>query len=163
LLVDSITHFWTELCESYMRAKKRTRLQFDDWAFLKGEWRKFTDLFVNSQLHIVLCGRAGYEYDYFTDDAGKKQLEKIDIKMRVEHETGYELHLLGLMARHTDPETMKAHGTATVLKHRATMIDGRQFRNPAFDSFLPAYQGAQSRRPAAWRRYLAQQRGDDPA
>ncbi len=63
LLVDSITHFWKELCETYMKTKKRTRLQFDDWGFLKGEWGKFTDLFVNSGLHIIICGRAGYEYD----------------------------------------------------------------------------------------------------
>src|SRR5258708_3240682 len=72
LLVDSISHFWKELCDSYMKARKRNRLQFEDWSFLKGEWGKFTDLFINSQLHIIICGRAGYEYDYFQDDAGKK-------------------------------------------------------------------------------------------
>src|SRR5262249_17947232 len=60
LLVDSVTHFWTELTESYMKKKNRTRLQFDDWAYLKGEWRKFTDLFINSGVHIVIAGRAGY-------------------------------------------------------------------------------------------------------
>jgi hypothetical protein len=48
LLVDSISHFWKEICDSYMKVKKRNRLQFEDWAFLKGEWGKFTDLFVNS-------------------------------------------------------------------------------------------------------------------
>src|SRR5262245_8284446 len=44
LMVDSLTHFWVELTTAYMQAKRRTRLQFDDWAFLKAEWRKFTDL-----------------------------------------------------------------------------------------------------------------------
>ena len=92
-----------------MKAKKRTRLQFDDWGYLKGEWRKFTDLFINSNLHIILCGRAGYEYDYFEDEAGKKQLEKTDIKMKAEGEMGYEPSLLVLMERHTDLETMKAY------------------------------------------------------
>jgi KaiC/GvpD/RAD55 family RecA-like ATPase len=43
LLVDSISHFWKEICDSYMKVKKRNRLQFEDWAFLKGEWGKFTD------------------------------------------------------------------------------------------------------------------------
>ena len=140
LLVDSITHFWVELCGSYMKAKKRTRLQFDDWGYLKGEWRKFTDLFINSNLHIILCGRAGYEYDYFEDEAGKKQLEKTDIKMKAEGEMGYEPSLLVLMERHTDLETMKAYRTATVLKDRATLIDGKQFRDPGFEQFLPHIQ-----------------------
>lgn len=137
LLIDSITHFWVELCDSYMRAKKRTRLQFEDWGYLKGEWRKFTDIYINSALHIILCGRAGYEYDYFEDEAGKKQLEKTDIKMKAEGEMGYEPSLLVLMERHTDLETMKAYRTATVLKDRATLIDGRQFRQPKFKDFLP--------------------------
>src|SRR4051812_32554365 len=44
--------------------KKRSRLHFEDWGYLKSEWRKFTDRFVNSQLHIIVCGRAGFEYDY---------------------------------------------------------------------------------------------------
>src|SRR5262249_44004826 len=40
LLVDSLTHFWVELTDAYMRAKKRSRLQFEDWALLKSEWRR---------------------------------------------------------------------------------------------------------------------------
>lgn len=137
LLIDSISHFWMELCDAYMRQKKRTRLQFEDWAYLKREWRQFTDLFVNSGVHIVLCGRAGYEYDYFEDEAGKKQLEKTDIKMKAESEMGYEPSLLVLMERSTDLETMKAYRTATILKDRACAIDGKQFRNPKFENFMP--------------------------
>jgi hypothetical protein len=83
LLIDSLTHFWTELCDSYCTKKAQEyrrptyRLQFQDWAYLKTEWRKFTDRFVNSDLHIIVCGRAGYEYDFKEDeDTHKKQLEK---------------------------------------------------------------------------------------
>jgi hypothetical protein len=137
LLVDSISHFWTEITESYMRKKNRTRLQFEDWGFLKGEWRKFTDLFVNSHLHIILCGRAGYEYDYFQDEAGKKQLEKTGIKMKAEGEMGYEPSLLVLMERAMDMESTTVRRTATILKDRATLIDGKVFDNPTFKHFLP--------------------------
>jgi hypothetical protein len=137
LLVDSISHFWKELCEAYMRKKNRTRLEFQDWAHLKAEWGKFTDQFINSNLHIILCGRAGYEYDYFEDGAGKKQLEKTGIKMKAEGEMGYEPSLLVLMERETDMETMKVHRTATILKDRSTQIDGKQFNNPTFASFMP--------------------------
>lgn len=140
LLVDSISHFWKELCDAYMAKKKRTRLEFQDWAFLKTEWGKFTDQFVNSQLHIILCGRAGYEYDYFEDSAGKKQLEKTGIKMKAEGEMGYEPSLLVLMERETDMETMKVSRTATILKDRSTLTDGKVFHNPTFQSFMPHIQ-----------------------
>lgn len=137
LLVDSITHFWTEICNAYMKSKNRTRLQFEDWAYLKKEWGVFTDMFINSQLHVILCGRAGYEYDYFQDEAGKKQLEKTGIKMKAEGEMGYEPSLLVLMEREMEMETNKVHRTASIIKDRSTAIDGKQFLNPTFESFLP--------------------------
>jgi AAA domain len=86
LIIDSITHPWRELCESYMRKKQRTFLQMDDWGYLKGDhgWAKFTDTFVNSKLHIIMCGRAGYEFEDYKDDNGKRQIEKIGTKMKTE-------------------------------------------------------------------------------
>jgi hypothetical protein len=45
LLIDSLTHFWVELCETYRRRKAEDRrcanyrLQFQDWAFLKTSGR----------------------------------------------------------------------------------------------------------------------------
>ena len=145
LLVDSISHFWAEWCETYRRRKgeeKRVqnyRLQFQDWAYLKGPhgWAKFTDWYINSPLHVILCGRAGYEYDYFENEDGKKELEKTGIKMKAENEMGYEPSLLVLMERFTDPSTKKTHRTATILKDRSTTIDGKEIVNPTFASFLP--------------------------
>jgi hypothetical protein len=138
LLVDSITHFWTELCESYQKARKRTRgLEFQDWAFLKKEWRRFTDRFINGNLHVIICGRAGYEYDYFEDDTGKKQLQKTGVKMRAETEFGYEPSLLVEMDRHTDLNSRIVTRTATILKDRSRLIDGKSFTNPGFKDFLP--------------------------
>lgn len=138
LLVDSLTHFWVELCDAYMRAKKRTRLQFEDWAFLKAEWRKFTDLFVNSNLHVIVCGRAGFEYDYSVDEeTGKKNLEKTGIKMKAEGEMGYEPSLLVLMEREMEmPSKINRH-YAKVLKDRSTLLDGQEFADPTFEAFLP--------------------------
>lgn len=137
LMIDSISHFWRELMDSYMKKKRRTSLQFQDWSVLKGEWGRFTDRFVNSNVHIVMCGRAGYEYDYFERDDGKKELEKTGIKMKAETETGYEPSLLILMERHHDLEKNKVWRTASVLKDRATRLDGKEFRNPKFKDFLP--------------------------
>lgn len=139
LIIDSITHFWSEFTEAYARVKNRKRgLEFQDWAYLKTEWRKsFTDPYLNSPLHIIMCGRAGYEYEHFTDDAGKKQLEKSGIKMKAEGELGFEPSLLVLMERTSDPDTGKVKRTAVVMKDRFRVLDGKEIPNPSFKSFLP--------------------------
>ena len=138
LLIDSITHFWREFTESYAKKKNRTRLEFQDWSFLKTEWGKFTDRFVNSNLHIIMCGRMGYEYDFFKDEeTGKKQLEKTAVKMKAETETGYEPSLLVWMERYMDMASKEVCREAHVLKERFDVIDGQSFKDPTFESFLP--------------------------
>lgn len=141
LIIDSITHFWVELTQTYMKTKKRTRLQFEDWGYLKSEWAKFTDRYVNSSSHIVLCGRAGFEYDYTVDDeTQKKNLEKTGVKMKAEGEMGYEPSLLVLMERQQEIEGSKIKRvwrTATVMKDRSTRLDGAVFEDPDFAQFLP--------------------------
>lgn len=142
LMIDSISHFWRVLCDEYAHRRGRKRgLEFSDWAWLKSEWSKFTDIFVNSKCHIIMCGRAGYEYDFFEDDNGKKNLEKTGIKMKAETETGYEPSILVLMEKHQaildDKKEKQVWRTATVLKDRSTKIDGKEFINPTFKDFLP--------------------------
>lgn len=138
LIIDSITHFWREFTEAYAKKRNRTRgLEFQDWAYLKQEWGKFTDAYINSAIHIVMCGRAGYEYDFFTNDNGKRELEKTGIKMKAETETGYEPSLLVLMERSMDMDNKKVYREAHVLKERFDVIDGSTFKNPTFADFLP--------------------------
>lgn len=138
LIIDSITHFWTAFTEEYAKRKNRTRgLEFQDWAWLKKEWRAFTDLFVNSACHIILCGRAGFEYDFFENQAGKKELIKTNVKMKAEGETGYEPSLLIQMEKHRDLDKNKVWRTAFIIKDRSTLIDGKVFKNPTFEDFLP--------------------------
>lgn len=148
LIVDSISHFWKELCESYCRSKAKQfgrpsyRLQINDWSYLKGPeaWGKFSELFVNSSLHIVLCGRAGYEFDMDEDEEGNKQLQKTGVKMKAEGEFGFEPSLLvymELQQRMKGKKVAKQWRDAVVLKDRAALIDGKVFENPGFESFLP--------------------------
>lgn len=139
LIIDSITHPWRELCESYMKKKQRSFLQMDDWGYLKGNhgWAQFTDLFVNSKLHIVMCGRAGYEFTDYKDDNGKRQIEKTGTKMKTEGETGFEPSLLVLMEQVEDMRTNKVSHRATIQKDRSTLLDGLTFDNPDFKDFLP--------------------------
>ncbi|ECC3255669.1 AAA family ATPase [Salmonella enterica] len=138
MIIDSISHFWTGLCDEYAKRRNRKRgLEFSDWAWLKQEWRRFTDRFVNSQAHIIMCGRAGYEYDFFEGDDGKKQLAKTGIKMKAETETGYEPSILIQMEKQMNIETGQVWRTARILKDRSTRIDGQVFSNPTFKNFQP--------------------------
>lgn len=141
LIIDSITHFWTSFCDEYAERKNRKRgLEFQDWAFLKKEWRVFTDLFVNSQLHIIMCGRQGYEYDFFENQSGKKELIKTGVKMKAESETGFEPSILIAMEQqHTmeNGEVVRVNRVAKILKDRSTKLDGKEIVNPRFADFLP--------------------------
>jgi hypothetical protein len=139
LIIDSITHPWRELCDSYMKKKQRTFLQMDDWGYLKGPygWAQFTDLFVNSKLHIIMCGRAGHEFTDYKDDNGKRQIEKTGTKMKTEGETGFEPSLLVLMEQIEDMHTNLVKHQATVQKDRSTLLDGAKIDNPGFEDFLP--------------------------
>ena len=137
LIIDSISHFWKEIMESYTEKMNRKKgLIFPDWAWLKKEWGKFTDEFVNSQLHIIMCGRAGYEYDFFDNEDGKKELIKTGVKMKAETETGYEPSILVLMAKYQN-EDKTLFRSGTIMKDRANLIDGKIFKNPTFQDFKP--------------------------
>jgi hypothetical protein len=142
LLIDSITAHWLEFCEAYKVKKKRSRgLEFQDWGFLKEEWRKgFTQPFLNSALDIIFCGRAGFTYDHYTDDAGKKQIEKSGVKLKAEGELGFEPNLLVYMEREQDTETSVVKHVAHIMKDRRSdskSLDGKSFANPTFQTFAP--------------------------
>lgn len=135
LIVDSISHFWRELCETYQKQRKVSRLQFQHWADIKREWGRWTTFYLNSRIHIIVCGRAGFEYDYQPDEEGKKELIKVGTKMKVETEFGFEPSLLIEMervAKGSKPGAGWIH-RAHILKDRTDNINGM-----AFDFTKPA-------------------------
>ena len=143
LIIDSISHVWMELVESYMRKKNKDCLAVWDWNPIKTEWRQFTDLYLRSKLHIVLCGRAAFTYDEWINEKGDKEIIKAGTKMTVESDFGYEPSFLFEMERiqaETDPK--KKRGSrwvhrATVLKDRADLMNGKKIDDPCFKDFLP--------------------------
>jgi hypothetical protein len=146
LIIDSITHPYRELIASYLKQKNRTFLQIDDWNYIKGPygWEQFTRRFINSKLHIVMCGRAGDDLEQYVDENGKRQLEKVGTKMKTEAETGFEPSLLVLMELKERSE--RGQGVlrervfvnqATVVKDRWDKINGSIFDDPDFKDFLP--------------------------
>jgi hypothetical protein len=142
LILDSVTHFWREFCETYQRRRNRSRLEFQDWNYLKQEWGRFTDQFINSSCHIIICGRAGFEYDNEKNEDGKRELVKTGVKMKTEGEMGYEPSLLVFMERSEDIKTHVVTRVGHVLKDRFDMLDGKaicnpETRGPIFEQWLP--------------------------
>lgn len=139
LIVDSISHVWAELCEAKLQAVNKFRkskgwdaadkLSFEHWADVKREWGRWTTFFLNSSLHIIVCGRAGNVWEYEVNEKGKKELIKGESKMKAEGEFGYEPSLLIEMVRESkgnEPGQGWKH-RAFVLKDRTDTINGAVF------------------------------------
>lgn len=154
LLVDSITHVYEGFLADYRLKKKRDRLQFQDWGWLKPEWkRQFSDRLVMANCHIIFTGREGYTYEYEEID-GKKELVKTGVRMKAEGETAYEPDLLIRMNRFesvVDPTKVpETWHEGTVLKDRSDLIDGQVIKNPTYDHLSPVIEAlfADPTRPA---------------
>jgi len=155
LVIDSVSHLWKEITDTYKKRLNRRKLQFQDWDAVKTEWSRFTDLFLNAPIHTIICGRAGYEYDYFENEDGKKELHKTGTKMKAEGEFGYEPSLVIEMQRikRSDDKHPDLKGwthRATVLKDRTDTINGMEFDfntedvrasggRAVFDAFAPHF------------------------
>jgi len=144
-IVDSITHVWREAQTAYLkkvnerRSKKIWALEFHHWGPIKAEWARFTDQFLSSKLHMIVCGRAGKVYEYQkNEETGKMELITSGSKMAVEKELGYEPSLLIEMAkvRDTDENLLIR---AFVEKDRTDTINGQFFDFPKFESFKPHF------------------------
>ena len=140
LIIDSISHFHDELMAAYLKKNQLTRMRLRDWQPLKATWREFTDRFVNSKLHIILCGRSGDVWEEKEDpDDGSVELKKVGTKMRAEREISYEPSLL--IEMEAVPLTARIGSQlirrAFVKKDRFDIIDGKAFDNPGFEAFLP--------------------------
>lgn len=143
LLIDSITHVWEEYLQAYQKDSGHSRLTMEDWGIIKPKWkREFSEPFVNSRFHAIMCGRAGYEYEQEIDSRGKKQFVKSGIKMKVEGDTAYEPDTLCLMERFEelleDSKKKQVWRECTVIKDRSRLLDGRTFVNPTFEDFRPS-------------------------
>lgn len=155
LVIDSITHVWREVCDSYLRElqeiqrknkwRVRDTLEFSDWGKIKKSWSAWPDLYLNAPMHMIVCGRAGYEYDMEQNEETKKrELIKTGIKMRVEGEFGFEPSLLVEMQRDfvTDrkgalTDKRDVINRAIILKDRFGLIDGHSCEDPTFKFFEP--------------------------
>jgi hypothetical protein len=136
LIVDSLTHVWGNLIESKLNAVNKSRkskncdpierLEFQHYADIKTQWARWTTKFLNANLHIIVCGRAGDIWERVENDKGKMELQSVGTRMKAEKEFGYEPSLSIEMERVLNPNGGWSH-KATVLKDRSDSINGKQF------------------------------------
>lgn len=142
VIVDSITHVWRDIQESYInkinedRASKRKpklfALEFHHWRPIKARWAEFTDRFLSSKLHVIVCGRAGSIYEYQENqETGKKELITTGTRMATEKELGYEPSLLIEMI--AAREGGKIVNRALIQKDRADKMNGDEIDSPDFE------------------------------
>jgi hypothetical protein len=147
LIIDSITHVWRDLVDSWLKHKGRNFLTMKDWGVLKSEWAQYTDLYVNSKLSIAMLGRAGHEYDQTEDEEGNAEIKKAGTKMKVETETGFEPDLLLEMYKAPKQTVTMVKGKkkvkqergftnkCIVIKDRTDTMNGRELTMPKFKDF----------------------------
>lgn len=145
VIIDSITHVWRDAQESFLKKINASRkksgkkpllaLEFQHWRPIKAAWAEFTDRFLSSKLHVIVCGRAGnvYEYQDKDDGTGKKELISTGTRMATEKELGYEPSLLiEMIAERQDGKTTNI---AVIQKDRADEINGLEIRMPKYKDF----------------------------
>lgn len=149
VIVDSITHVWRDAQESYLNKvneglARRGRkpiyaLEFHHWRPIKAAWAEFTDRFLSSKLHMVICGRAGAIYTYQENqETGKKELITDGSRMATEKELGYEPSLLIEMVRKR--EDGKTINRALIEKDRSDRINGWEIDYPDFEKMRPHFE-----------------------
>lgn len=142
VIIDSITHVWDDFTASYKKKLKQNFIELWDWKPIKDEWRRFTDLYINSNVHVILLGRSGAVYETVEEKRGgemKEKSVKVGTKMRAEGEMGYEPSLLVEMEKefHTGEGDGTYYRMARVIKDRFNAIDSKEFKNPKFSDFMP--------------------------
>lgn len=149
VIIDSITHVWRDAQESYLgkvndglkrRGKKPLQsLEFQHWRPIKGAWAGFTDRYLSSKVHAIVCGRAGAIYEYQTNETtGKKELINTGSRMATEKELGYEPSLLIEMVKRR--EAGRIVNTACIEKDRSDTLNGNEVPMPTFESFLSHFE-----------------------
>lgn len=148
-IIDSITHVWRDAQESFLtrlnesRKKQNKRpllaLEFQHWRPIKAAWAEFTDRFLSSKLHVIVCGRAGnvYEYQDKDDGSGKKELISTGTRMATEKELGYEPSLLIEMI--ADRQDGRIINTAVIQKDRSDKLNGKEIQMPSYGKLKPHF------------------------
>lgn len=140
LLVDSISHIWRGLLTSKLESLNEARKKKGKWALNQlpmpaiGElnmlWdNKWSDWYRASKIHIIVAGRAGFEWAEEEDDQGNDKLIKVGTKMKAQNEFSYEPAFMLEMIKHRNGDEAGDGWShkAVVLKDKENVICGKSF------------------------------------
>lgn len=140
-LIDSLTHPYKELIETYQEANRkrwgRRFLTIRDWGIIKPIWaREFSNPYVNSPVHVIWCARSKNLFEEVEDpEAGEGQTKILSVGtgVRSETESAYEPSLLIEMSKEFVRDGGRYLRKAVVVKDRTMRIDSHEFRFDAAD------------------------------
>jgi len=156
LIIDSISHFWSEIKDSYMKQKKLKFMRMTDWGPVKGMWADgYATRFTNSKCHIIVCGRVQDIYETVTEGNAPEFIRTGD-RMRAEkdfsHEPSLVLRMESLPVAKEELEQAKTKKQrqgikvksdmlirAYVMKDRSDAMNGMQIDFPSADDFSPHF------------------------
>lgn len=135
VIIDSVTHLWEAAIAAYGGNQTRAgTIPMHAWGKIKRPYKDLMSTLLSSQMHVVICGRQGTEYQ--TDDE-TDELKAVGLKMKAEGETAYEPHIL---IRMEALKPKKTHELAQIIayaeKDRTGVLAGRSFINPTFDMLV---------------------------
>ena len=119
ILVDSITHFSEDVIKAYLAAKRRARMELNDFNAVYGTWRMFSEPFMSSHLNAIVCGRMGSVYESVVNDEGKTEMYRTDSKMKANDQFGHEPDFLLEMEQVLNADAHRALQAATTKPARA--------------------------------------------
>jgi hypothetical protein len=148
MIIDSITHIWKDCVDSFLAKLNEKRKKtgrppvfnptLEHWRIIKDAFGKFTEKFLTNKAHVLLCGRAGDEYDYQkNDETYKLDLVSKGKKMAAEKNLGHEPSLL--LELFTEKEKGEVINKCTVMKDRSHRLNGKTFAKPTFETFKPHF------------------------
>jgi hypothetical protein len=155
LLIDGLSKVSNRMESDFLATVGRTNkktIEIQDRPILNAAWRdNFEEPFVRANCHIVFTGRAavdwgnGVEEDPITGKEKRTFFAK-GVKMAGHKETLYAPDYAIYMERieHlTNDSPLKREKEvwreATIIKDRSRILDGKTFRNPAYDDLAPMF------------------------
>lgn len=126
VVIDSMTHIWEAAVDAYRgRTGSGGQIPFHAWGRIKKPYKDLISYLLSSSMHVILCGRQGYEYG--ENDEG--ETTRLGYKMKAEGETAYEPHVLIRMEAIKGKDN-RSIVTAHVEKDRSGILAGKSIPLP---------------------------------
>lgn len=114
LIIDSISHGWTWICDTVVKMPGDNQL---NWGKMKNRNRILTDFIQGAPVHIIATGRGKDEYTREINDAGKTVIKKVGVGTQADKDAEYEY----MVTFNIDQAT----NVASCMKDNTHLFEGR--------------------------------------